>query len=214
MSLTLAEIRAAIAASPELTALAQAGDTQAIADALSAGRTKPRKTEIGTGTILAAFQGLGGQFIDTLQTIGETDRDVHWLLVGTILRGVLDTGDTATRAGIQRMIDTPAMAPFVPGMQALLALGVQDDPITRDEVESAILDGWTGSQWSGAVTGTEIRNGMVYVTITYTSSVQGVQPRVETPFGDDLTPGRVQGIIAARCESFRRADAALALFGA
>jgi hypothetical protein len=43
--MTPAQIRAAIAASPELIALAQAGNTQAIADALSEGRTKPLEIE-------------------------------------------------------------------------------------------------------------------------------------------------------------------------
>lgn len=136
--MTPQEIRAAINADPALVALAQAGDMQAIANALSVGRTKPRKTEIGTGTILAAFQGLGGQFIDALVSIGQTNRDIHWLLEGTIKRGVLDTGDAATRLGIQGLMAQEPLAPFVPGMQALLALGVQPDPVDSGEVSAAL----------------------------------------------------------------------------
>ena len=137
--MTPTEIRAAIAASPELTAMA--GNTQVIADALSVGRTRPRKTEIGTGTILAAFQGLGGQFIDTLVTIGQTNRDIHWLVTGTLLRGVLDMGDPATRFGVQGLMAQSPLAAFVPGMQALLAMGVEPAPITHTQVGHALTGG-------------------------------------------------------------------------
>lgn len=137
--MTPQEIRAAIAASPALTALAQSpGGTDAIAAALSVGRTKPRKTEIGTGTILAAFQGVGGQFIDTLRTIGQTSRDIHWLIEGTILRGVLDMSDPATRLGIQNLMAQPSLSAFVPGMQALLNMGVQPDLLPEMDVRRAI----------------------------------------------------------------------------
>ena len=121
-----------------ITPLVAANGTQAIADALSVGRTKLSKTEIGTGTILAVFQGLGGQFIDTLRTIGQTNRDIHWLVEGTLLRGVFDAGDPASRFGIAGLIAEPAMAPFVPGMNALLARGVTPDPITHTQVGAAL----------------------------------------------------------------------------
>lgn len=48
--MTADEIRAAIAADPALQALVP--DSQAIADALSAGRTRWKHTEIGVGTII------------------------------------------------------------------------------------------------------------------------------------------------------------------
>lgn len=136
--MTPQQIRAAIEARPELQVLASHGATQAIADVLSVGRTKPRRTELGTGTTLAAFNGLGGQFLDTLETIGQTNRDIHWLLQGTILRGVLDTGDAATRAGIQVLMNAQGMTPFVPGLQALLDMGVEPDPVTHTEVGAAL----------------------------------------------------------------------------
>ena len=48
--MTADEIRAAIAADPALQALVP--DTQAIADALSVGRTRWKHTEIGVGTVI------------------------------------------------------------------------------------------------------------------------------------------------------------------
>ena len=109
-----------------------------IAAVLSVGRTRLQATEIGTGTILALFEGLGGQFIDTLRTIGQTNRDVHWLVEGTLLRGKFDAGDPASRFGIQDMIANPAMAPFVPGMNALLARGIGPNPVSTPEVSNAL----------------------------------------------------------------------------
>ena len=51
--MTADEIRAAIAADPALQALVP--DSQAIADALSAGRTRWKHTDIGVGTIIEAL---------------------------------------------------------------------------------------------------------------------------------------------------------------
>ena len=51
--MTADEIRAAIAADPALQALVP--DTQAIADALSVGRTRWKHTDIGVGTIIEAL---------------------------------------------------------------------------------------------------------------------------------------------------------------
>tara|TARA_R110000868_G_scaffold215407_1_gene465500 strand:- start:1813 stop:2517 length:705 start_codon:yes stop_codon:yes gene_type:complete len=65
--------------------------------------------------------------------------------------------------------------------------------------------------WAGVVTTKEIRNGMVYAAITYTSSAGPT--RVETTFGDDLTAARIADLIATRVESLQRADAALAQLG-
>lgn len=128
-----------------LVPLVAAGSTQEIADLLSVVpgggvRTKLCNTAIGVGTILGAFQGLGGQFMDTLVTIGQTNRDVHWLIEGTIKNGVLNMGDPATRAGIQGLIAQSSMASFVPGMQALLALGVAPDPVSHTQVGEAIKE--------------------------------------------------------------------------
>lgn len=65
--MTPQQIRDAIAASPALVALAQAGNTQAIADALSVGRTRLTPTEVGVGTILEVLGlDLGNTLIDTI----------------------------------------------------------------------------------------------------------------------------------------------------
>jgi hypothetical protein len=210
--MTPKQIKDAIDASPELTALAAQGATQAIADILSVNLKRFRKTEIGIGTILAAFKGLGGQFMDTLVMIGQSNRDIYWLIEGTIKRGVLDTGDVETRLGLQGLIAQPALAPFVPGMNALLGLGEESYKITAPEVESAIAPP-PPSVWTGSVLESGLKNGMVYARIEYRSNIPGSMPRIEEPFGDDLTPARVEQIIEARCKSLQKADAALALFG-
>lgn len=113
-------------------------DDGAIAAALSVGRKKLQHTEIGVGTILAAFggNGLGGQFLDALESAGQANRDIHWLLQGTILRGVLDVGNAATRAGMQGL--AAAMPPFAAGIDALLAMGEVDDVVTAQDVAKAL----------------------------------------------------------------------------
>ena len=114
-------------------------DHGAIAAALSQGRTKLQKTEFGVGTILAAFQGTGGQFLDAIEAAGATNRDLHWLMQGTILRGVLDVGNPDTRAGMEQL--ALAMPQFADGIAALLAMGVTDDVVTAQEVAITIERG-------------------------------------------------------------------------
>lgn len=113
-------------------------DDGAIAAALSVGRKKLVHTEVGVGTILAAFggQGVGGQFLDALEAMGQTNRDIHWLLQGTILRGVLDVGNPATRAGLQQLAG--ALPTFATGLTVLLAMGETDDVITAQDVARAL----------------------------------------------------------------------------
>lgn len=93
-------------------------------------------TEIGVGTILAVFQGLGGQFLDALETAGQTNRDIHWLLQGVILRGVFDAGNLASRAGMQQL--AVAMPTFAAGINALLALAERSTPINFNAVSDAL----------------------------------------------------------------------------
>lgn len=93
-------------------------------------------TEIGVGTILAVFNGLGGQFLDALEVAGQTNRDIHWLLQGVILRGVFDAGNTASRAGMQQL--AVAVPTFAEGIAALLKLAERSTPINFNAVSDAM----------------------------------------------------------------------------
>lgn len=199
------EIRDAIAASPEL----QAMDAQGIAAALSVDSKKLVPTEIGTGSILEVCRDVGvggGNFLDTLKTIGSQDRDVFWSF-DMIQQGRLRIDLAATRAGlVQIKTAVPSIAAEV---DAILTLGWVDDPVTAAEVEQAMLP--TSPTWTGAVQSTRIENGMVYVAILYTSTSGAT--KTEQTWGDSLTPAAVAEVITKRVDSLTRADAALALFG-
>lgn len=102
-------------------------NTQVIADALSVGRVKHRSTMIGVGTVLAKFGGQGGAFLDALASIGQVNRDIHWILESNIKRGEFDIGEQASRNGMQQLaLQLPV---FADGINALLALAEVPDPI-------------------------------------------------------------------------------------
>lgn len=128
------EIRAAIAASPELQALAAAGNTQAIADALSAGRTRFVPTEIGNGTILEVL-GLakGNALIDLINTHADF-RHVKPLVEQGRLR--LDT--MLVRATLQSLV--PAVLTQAEA-DALVARAKEPDPVTHTQVGAALQGG-------------------------------------------------------------------------
>lgn len=121
-----------------LVAARQAGDVlkdRDIADALSVGRTKLVHTEIGSGTVLAALNGAGGAFLDTLVSIGQTNRDVYWTM-DLIKQGRLRIDIDATRKGLQGL--AAAVPSLAPAVAALLALGYAPDPIGYAEVSAAL----------------------------------------------------------------------------
>lgn len=107
-----------------------------IAEILSAGRVRTKPTLIGVGTILGAFSGTGGAFLDTLETIGQSNRDVHWLLEANIKRGAFDVGDPASRAGLQAMAEQ--LPQYAAGITKLLQLGTEPDPIHYNKVSDAL----------------------------------------------------------------------------
>lgn len=110
-------------------------NTQAIADALSVGRVKHISMMVGVGTILAKFGGQGGAFLDALASIGQVNRDIHWLLESNIKRGEFDIGDPASRYGMQQLaLQLPA---FAAGISALMALAEVPDPIDEMTVRKA-----------------------------------------------------------------------------
>jgi len=129
--MTPSEIRAAIAASPELTALAAAGSTQAIADALSVGRTKLVATEVGAGTILEVLgMATGNALLDLIDTVADF-RHVRPLVQQGRLR--LDSALViATMQSLVGTVLTQAQA------DALKARATAPDPVTHQQVSAAI----------------------------------------------------------------------------
>lgn len=138
--MTGAEIRAAIAASPELLALLHADppDHEAVAAELRRTVSVAVPTEIGSGTILAQLGAAGmsgGQFLDALETVGQTDRDVYWTM-DLIRQGRLRIELPATRAGLQRL--ATAVPTMAPAMAELLKLGTAPAQVTEFDVRAAV----------------------------------------------------------------------------
>lgn len=125
MTITLSEIRALPA---EVTG---PQDTQAIADALSVGRTRLVERFVGIGTILAVMAPDGGAFLDSLEAMAATNSNVKWVLK-LIEAGGMDVGMEATRVQLAAFAQVePEMAP---GINALLALAEVPDPVSEFEV--------------------------------------------------------------------------------
>ena len=113
-------------------------DHKAIADALSIGRTKIATAPIGVGTVLAVMAPIGGDFLNTLETLGSTDANVKWALK-MIEQGTFDVGHPVTRAQLEVFASiVPSMAE---GVSKLLAVAVVQDPISINEVSAVIERG-------------------------------------------------------------------------
>lgn len=133
--MTPADIRAAIAADPALQALVP--DTVAVASALSEGRTRLKSTEIGVGMILATLAPDGGTFLDDLNAVGQTDRNVYWVM-DLLRQGRFDIGMTASRAMMQQLaVVYPQLAA---GFEQLLPLGEESDVVSEYDVRCAIFN--------------------------------------------------------------------------
>lgn len=127
-------IRAAIQADPTLQALMP--DTQAIAAALSVGRTRVAARLGGIGVVLEALgPEEGAAVLDTLDALKATSSPVKWAWV-LINRGELDFGSPATRGMIQQLQIGGALT----SSQAatLLALAEVPDPVDEMDVRRAI----------------------------------------------------------------------------
>jgi hypothetical protein len=120
----------------EIIALAMPLDDHgAIADVLSVGRTKVASSPIGIGTVLAVMAPIGGDFLNALEVMGATDANVKWALK-MIEQGTFDVGHPVTRAQLQAFaVAAPTMAT---GIDALLNVAVQADPVSSQEVSKAL----------------------------------------------------------------------------
>lgn len=123
------EIRAAIAADPALQALVP--DTQAIADALSAGRTRYVETQIGVGTIIEVLGlSVANPVLDAIYASPEY-RHVKQLLD----QGRLRLDSEFVRGALQAMV--PALLTQAQ-RDALVARAEVSDPVSEYAVRCAI----------------------------------------------------------------------------
>ncbi len=112
--------------------LRQSQDTQAIADALSAGRTRYRKTEAGFGTILSTIGPVdGAALLDTLAAIKTSNRPLYWAWY-LLERGVFDFGTAATQAQMDALVSAGVLS--ADNAARLKALGVEPDPVDEMDV--------------------------------------------------------------------------------
>jgi len=106
-------------------------DYKAIADALSAGRTKPQATAIGKGTIIGVLgMAVGNAFLDVIDNVAD-----YRHIKDVIRVGVFDVSLEASKFGIDAMVPgvlTQAEA------NALKALGTTPDPVSAAQVEVAM----------------------------------------------------------------------------
>jgi hypothetical protein len=106
-----------------------------IADILSVGRTRTQPTPIGIGTVLAMMAPSGGDFLNTLETLGQSDANVKWALK-MIEQGTFDVGNPVTRAQLAQFSQAaPDMADSV---DALMAVAEVSDPVPVNAVSDAL----------------------------------------------------------------------------
>jgi hypothetical protein len=107
-------------------------DTQAIADALSVGRTKPSTREIGNGTILEVL-GLtaGNALLDAINNAPDF-RHVKPL----VQQGRLIVGGPLVAAALSGMVAGGVITQA--DADKLLAIAVQPDPVSEIDVRRAV----------------------------------------------------------------------------
>ena len=128
--MTADEIRAAIAADPALQALVP--DTQAIADALSVGRTRWKHTEIGVGTVIEVLGlAVANPVLDALYAAPDY-RHVKPLLDQGRLRL-----DAVAQAGMLQPLVTGGLLTQAQ-LDALIARAKEPAPVAEYDVRMAI----------------------------------------------------------------------------
>jgi len=134
--MTPAEIRAAIAADPSLTALLP--DSQAIADAMSAGRTRSAPVRRADFAVWCGATGLRAAVEDHAGNVDSPLRSAA-LTIRDFLGGAAESIDFGL-AGNQQMLAAWQMAGAITQEQAdaLMALGHEPDPVAEMDVRRAI----------------------------------------------------------------------------
>lgn len=134
--MTPQEIRDAIAASPVLQALVATGNHQAVADALSVGRTKLGAYEVGKGDVLSAL-GLevGNALLDLIDTAPQFRHAKHLLEAGRLrVDAPLTVAVLESLAG-QQFGGITFSGEHV---DAILAVARVPDPVTHQRVTAAV----------------------------------------------------------------------------
>ncbi len=108
----------------------------AIAALLSAGRVQLESHPIGHGTILEMMPAHGGEFIDTLESIGTQNRNVYWG-IQPLNRGAFDLGLQASQDKLN-WLKTSIVPQFADEITALQALGYAPAPLSIDFVSRAL----------------------------------------------------------------------------
>lgn len=136
--MTNAEILAAIAADPELQALAAVRNDAEIAAALSAGRTRIESTFVGVGRVMDCLGPVeGAAVLDALDALRATASPIKWAWL-LLERGELDVGLPSVRAQIDTLV--PAVMTAEQAV-ALKALALRPDPIPLNAVSEALNNG-------------------------------------------------------------------------
>lgn len=130
------DIRAAIAADPALTALLP--DSQAIADAMSEGRTRAAPVRRADFAVWCGATGLRAAVEDHASNVDSPLRSAA-LTIRDFLGGAAETIDFGL-AGNQQMLAAWQMAGAITQEQAdeLMALGREPDPVAEMDVRRAI----------------------------------------------------------------------------
>jgi hypothetical protein len=153
------EIRAAINADPALLALAQAGNTQAIADALSAGRTRAdtatKYTSLGISERFPALGGLPGplaaealfQKLEGFAAAAAVSEDPATKLLGGATSRQMEhlkiNGMAIGSPAVAAMLAVIAGSGAITQAEAdaLVSVAAVPDPITHTQVGEAIQGG-------------------------------------------------------------------------
>lgn len=135
--MTPAQIRDAIAARPDLQALVAVGNHEAVAQALSVGRTKLGMYEAGKGDVLTVL-GLtvGNALLDVIDAAEEFRHAKHLLANGRLRLDMPLTIDTlASLVGRQIGVGVTFEQAHA---DAILSLARVPDPITHEAVTAAV----------------------------------------------------------------------------
>lgn len=124
----LEEIQAAC--TPELIASKEHGEIAAL---VSVGRTKPQKTEIGKGMILATL-GIptGNAFLDVIDTVPD-----YRHVKDVVKAGLFDMSLPVSVGGVQALVPTVLTQAEA---DSLIALGVAPAPVSVAEVIEAMKE--------------------------------------------------------------------------
>lgn len=111
-------------------------DCGALAEILSAGRTKLIERNVGYGTVLDTLGAdVGSAFLDALTALATTSSPVKWALK-LLDRGELNIGAPATQAQLDALATAGVMPVAV--ADVLKGLAVSPDEITASQVQQAL----------------------------------------------------------------------------